>query len=237
MRTFLRQYLDRPFRMLFMEPVVAAFSIYLGFTFGVIYGFYAAFPYVFATTYGLSIQSQGLSFLGLGVGVIFSIITLIVMNKYVYFPRVAKEKRKHGKDARPPAEVRLYAAMVGGPMMAISLFWFAWTAQPRISLFSPIIAESFFGFGNVLFYNSASQYLMDTYGAANGASALAATGFVRCTMAMGFSLFILPMYKRLGTGWASSVLGFIALGLSAIPWVLYRWGPALRQRVKYRTWI
>jgi hypothetical protein len=41
------------------------------------------------------------------------------------------------------------------------------------------------------------------------------------------------MMKRLGFGWGISLLGFIALVLLPVPWVIFKWGPTLRARSQY----
>jgi hypothetical protein len=43
------------------------------------------------------------------------------------------------------------------------------------------------------------------------------------------------VYEQLGNGWATSLLAFITLALSAIPWVLFRCGPALRRKSRFAT--
>jgi len=37
-----------------------------------------------------------------------------------------------------------------------------------------------------------------------------------------------PLYRRLGTAWACTLLGFRCLALVPIPFAFIRWGPALR---------
>ena len=71
-------------------------------------------------------------------------------------------------------------------------------------------------------------YLLDTYGALYGASALAANGLLRYSFGAAFPMFTLQMYEKLGIGWATSLLAFIGVALLPIPFVLYKFGPALR---------
>lgn len=77
-------------------------------------------------------------------------------------------------------------------------------------------------------------YLVDTYHALYGASAIAANGLLRYTFGAAFPLFTLQMYHKLGIGWATSLLGFLSLLMLPIPWVLYSWGPALRARSAFK---
>lgn len=43
------------------------------------------------------------------------------------------------------------------------------------------------------------------------------------------------VYERLGIHWATSLLGFIALALIPIPFVLYKFGPTIRAKSKFET--
>ena len=43
------------------------------------------------------------------------------------------------------------------------------------------------------------------------------------------------MYSTLGIHWAASLLGFLALALTPVPWVLFQFGPKIRARSKYDT--
>jgi hypothetical protein len=79
---------------------------------------------------------------------------------------------------------------------------------------------------------SCFNYIIDVYLWA-AASALAGTTVVRSLFGAGFPLFATQMYAKLGTQWASSLLGFIALVLAPIPILLTIYGPALRKRSRY----
>ena len=77
-------------------------------------------------------------------------------------------------------------------------------------------------------------YLLDTYGAMYSASAVAANGLLRYSFGAGFPLFTIQMYERLGVNWATSLLAFIGLGLLPLPFVLYKYGAALRSRSSFQ---
>jgi hypothetical protein len=40
------------------------------------------------------------------------------------------------------------------------------------------------------------------------------------------------MFKKLGLRWGGSLLGFIALAMTPIPFVFYKYGPTLRRMSK-----
>lgn len=42
-----------------------------------------------------------------------------------------------------------------------------------------------------------------------------------------------PMYRALGIGWASSLLGLVAFGMSAIPFVFWFYGEGILGRSKW----
>jgi hypothetical protein len=54
--------LTRPIHMLFVEPIVAALSIYVAFNFATVYSFFVAFPFVFAEVYNFTPEQSGLTF-------------------------------------------------------------------------------------------------------------------------------------------------------------------------------
>lgn len=280
LKTFVGSTLKRPIYMLCTEPIVCLFSAYVAFNFALLYAFFAAFPYVFKTVYDFSIDSSGLTFLGLGVGCLIGCIIIVLHSKYVYKPRVirfrkeqaAKEDESKGAGARwrdsdatmyvhsgdnqkdkseqqpdshgtnkqsatPPSlppEQRLWIAIPGTLLLPISLFLFAWTARPNIHWIVPVIAECLFGMGNLLIFMAAMLYIMDTYGAKYGASAMAGNTLLRYIMGAVFPLFSLQMYEGLEIGWATSLLGFISCLLAAIPWCFMKWGPRLRAKSGYK---
>ena len=81
---------------------------------------------------------------------------------------------------------------------------------------------------------SATLYLMDFYGPLYGASAMGANNIARYTLGFAFPLFVVQMYEGLGTGWATSLLGFVSLAMTPIPFAFYIWGPKLRSMSRYQ---
>ncbi|KAK0539790.1 hypothetical protein OC842_000830, partial [Tilletia horrida] len=68
---------------------------------------------------------------------------------------------------------------------------------------------------------------------ANAASALAANTVCRSAAGAGFPLFASQMYERLNPRYASTLLGGIALLMLPIPFVLFKYGPKIRQLSKH----
>lgn len=93
------------------------------------------------------------------------------------------------------------------------------------------------------------MYLIDAYGPQYGASAVSANGFSRYIFSAAFPLFAVQseyfphsvfasshtttVYDNLGISWATSLLGFLSVALLPIPWILFIWGPKIRQKSAY----
>lgn len=234
----------RPVMMLFTEPIVAFLVVYTAFNFGVLFCFFAAFPVVYQSPfpemqiYHFSEGESGLVFLGIGAGISIASIIFVIIDLKWYQPRARKEITLNGKDPRSlllPPEKRVFSAAVGSFMLPIGLFWFAWTAKASVHWIVPTLATIFFGAGNLLVFFTAVMYQLDSYGPLMGASAMAANGILRYTAGAVFPLFTRQMYRAIGVGWATSLLGFVTLALMPIPWVLIKYGPIIRAKSKYAT--
>lgn len=188
---------------------------------------------MFENVYSFSISSTGLTYLGQAVGSICGLCIMLYTYRFYWTPQSHLAKTR-GEGKMSP-DKRLVVAMLGAPMLPVSLFWFGWTASPNILWLSPVVAEGFFSCGNILVFTCASLYLTDCYGALYGASAWASNTFLRYLFSFAFPLFAVQMYERLGVGWASSLLGFISLALVPIPFAFYRYGPFLRSKSKYAS--
>ncbi|QDS75194.1 hypothetical protein FKW77_008712 [Venturia effusa] len=206
-KKFIRTSLTRPVHMLLSEPIAGLFSLYIAFNFAVQYSFFVAFPTVFEDVYGFDLGSQGLTFLGLGVGILVAVLSIIINSKFVYAPLALRWKKRHPRAqgesktksaaSTPPPEYRLFTAFPGSMLIPIALFLFAWTARRSIHWIVPIIAEALFGIGQVLDFMSCTMYLMDTYGPLYGASAMAANTLLRYTVGFAFPLLRFDLAKVL----------------------------------------
>ena len=114
----------------------------------------------------------------------------------------------------------------------IGLFIFAWTSYPRLTWVGPALGGFPVGFGFIFLYNSANNYLVDSY-QHQAASALAAKTLIRSLWGAATVLFTKQMYDRLGYQWASSLLAFISLACCAIPYVFYFYGARIRKRSRF----
>jgi DHA1 family multidrug resistance protein-like MFS transporter len=154
-RDLVKEGLWRPFQLAFQEPILFALNVYLGLIYALLYTWFEAFPIAFIETYGFSLGTQGLAFLGILVG------CLIVCIPYFYWLRVVQEKQFDEGTMTP--EKRLPPAIVGSFLIPICLFWFGWSVRPSVHWIVPIIGSSLFSMGAVLLFNAILNYQSDAY--------------------------------------------------------------------------
>ncbi|KAI0475657.1 major facilitator superfamily domain-containing protein [Xylariaceae sp. FL0804] len=216
-----RRTLTRPLHFLFTEPITIFAAAYNGFLYGLVFLFNEAFPLVFGKGgHGFDTGQVGLTFLGLVIGPCIAFCFYPVQERY-YLSRIA------ANDGKGVPEARVWMARAGAFFIPISLFWFAWTSFPTVHWIVPIIASALFGAGIYIIILSILNYVVDSY-QTYSASALAGIILVRNLAGAGFPLFASQMYERLGNEWASSLLGFLAILLIPIPFILYYRGESIR---------
>lgn len=218
-------FLVRPFQLLFGEPIVLFVALYMSVLYGLLYMFFIAFPIIYQEGKGYTAGQTGLMFIPIAVGVVGSAACAPLVNKHY----LSLSKAYNGS---PPAEVRLIPMMISCWCIPTGLFIFAWTSYPHFSWVGPALGGFPVGFGFIFLYNSANNYLVDSY-QHKAASALAAKTCLRSFWGAAVVLFTVQMYRRLGYQWASSLLGFISLACCAIPYVFWFFGARIRRRSRF----
>jgi hypothetical protein len=122
--------------------------------------------------------------------------------------------------------------VLGAVIFCAGLFLFGWTSKPSISWVPSVIAAGMIGAGFNIVFQSAINFLIDTY-TLYAASAVSANTFLRSLMAAGLPLAARPMFKALGVGPACSLLGGVAALAIPIPLVFMKYGARLRAKSKY----
>ena len=84
-----------------------------------------------------------------------------------------------------------------------------------------------FGCGFVLIFMALLNYLTDAY-EIFAASAMAAASCARSLAGAVLPFAATPMYRKLGVPWASSLLGFLSLGMCVIPFLFLWKGDTIR---------
>ena len=223
--SYLGTYLIRPFQLLFTELIVFLVSVYMSVLYGILYMYFVSFPVIFQQGKGYTAGITGLMFIPVAVGCAIGLFLSPTVNK-----DYLKQRAKY--EGMPPAEIRLRPMMVGCWTLPIGLFITAWTSYPRLTWVGPALSGIPMGIGFVLLYNSANNYIVDSYQHL-AASALAAKTFMRSLYGAGVVLFTIQMYHKLGYQWAGSLVAFISLACCAIPFLFYKYGATIRKRSKY----
>ncbi|EXJ85864.1 hypothetical protein A1O1_06233 [Capronia coronata CBS 617.96] len=224
-RSIVTKQLSRPLIMLCTEPIVTCIAFYASFVYSILYLTLEVFPIVFREQRGWGPVVGSLPFIGLFIGVI-SAIGINLGNQPQY---IRKSRAAHGK---PVPEARLPPLSIGAVLMVAGLFWFGWTAAPKYHWILPTIAALFIGAGFNTIFQQCINYLVDVYGL-YAASATAANTFLRSILAAGLPLAARPMFHNLGVGPAMSILGAVAAALLPVPFLLMKYGLALRKRSTY----
>ncbi|KAI4867677.1 bicyclomycin resistance protein [Hypoxylon rubiginosum] len=213
----------RPFRMLFLSPIVAITSFYMAITYGYLYLMFTTITEIFQEYYGFSTSTVGLAFLGLGVGSMIGILLFSATSD-----RYIQRKAAENKSGMKP-EYRLPLLPLGAVLIPAGLFIYGWTASFRVHWIVPIIGTAIVGIGNIIIFMIIQMYLVDTF-TVYAASALACNTVVRSLAGAVLPLAGLPMYSKLGIGWGNSLLGFIAVALFPVSLVIIKYGEYLRNR-------
>lgn len=129
--------LYRPMLILITEPIISVLTAYLTFVYMVSLSFFSGAPYIFTASYDFRQGAAYLMFVGVVVG-----LWLCALASPLYGMLIGREYKQaaaQGKDHSGP-EAMLWWAMIGAPLLTISLFWLAWSDFSEFSYWSPIIA-------------------------------------------------------------------------------------------------
>ncbi|EME49232.1 hypothetical protein DOTSEDRAFT_120287 [Dothistroma septosporum NZE10] len=224
--------LYRPFHMLITEPVVFFFSLWISFSWGVLYMTFSAIPLIYSTTYGFDLQQTGAIFAAVSIAaVIFTFIC-------IYQERVASKylPEKHKEILRTP-EGRLYFACVESALLPIGILWFGVSgAYPQCHWIVPTLGIALATMGVFSVYLAVFNYLADAYHR-YASSALAAQSFCRNILAGAFPLFTRQMFQAMTYQGAGGFLGGVGFILTIVPWILLLYGPKIRAKSKLASEI
>jgi multidrug resistance protein len=219
---------ERPFRLLFTQPIVQILALYIGYVYGVMYLVLASFPMLWRTQYGIRRPSiSGLNYISLGVGFFIGTQIAAFSADKIY----KNLKAKHGGVGR--SEFRVPLMVPGSLLVPIGLFIYGWTAQEHTHWIGPNIGAAIFAAGNQMVFQCCQTYIVDAY-TRYAASAIAATTVLRSLGGFAFPLFASAMYRGLGYGWGNSVLGFVGLAIGfPAPILLWWYGETLRKKSQF----
>jgi MFS family permease len=218
----------RPLYLLATEPVLLASTIWSAFALGLVFAFTQSTKQVFHELYGWTSYQCGYVQAAVVIGELLG-WPVTLYGSRLYFQSA---KRNHETPGEPIPEARLYISVLGSFLgITGGMFVYAWTSYPSLPWYAPAIGLAMVGFGIQIVVCVIADYVVDLYAASGYAgSAIAAVVVGEQIVAAALPLAEASMYSQLGFQWASSLLGFVALLLSAIPLVFIWQGKRLRAK-------
>lgn len=215
-----------PFLITIKDPAVLFTNVFTSVLYGIYYGFFEAFPLTYMGIYGFNRGQLGIVFVGcFTAGAILGIGTYVAYQWFYLEP----DMRRRGPREQ---EHRLVPALISVWLLPIALFWFGWTADPKIHWIVSIIGLVFFGYGAFVLFQCVFMYLPLTY-PRYAASLFAANDAFRSAFAAVSIIYAHPMYVNLGIGRGVSILGGLTVGGCFGMIALYYFGATLRAKSKF----
>lgn len=211
-------------KMLATEPVVFFFGLWIAFAWFLTFLFLSVITITFEEKRGWSHGIGGLPYISLCIGVTIGFVAhFLQIGKY---EQISKDPNRQVKP-----EDRLYGAMCGAVFLPIGLFIYSFTQYGYLPWIAPTIALAPIAIGIFFIFESCYSFTADCYGE-NSSSAIAGQGLMRNMLGGVSPLFASQFFHNVGSQYAGLILALIGTLLTAIPFVMFKWGPALRQRSK-----
>lgn len=190
--------------------MVFFFSLWVAFSWAILYLNFSSIPLVFSTNHNFNVQESGAVFSGELLlmytvpkttnrqTVAVSIGALLATLLSIFQEKLAS---RMGKMSSTP-EGRLYFACVESILMPIGLFWFGWTSYPSVPWIVPSLALACATMGIFSIYLATFNYLADTYHR-YASSAIAAQSF--CMFMLFHPVLLTELTgKQAGISWEVS---------------------------------
>ena len=218
----------RPMKMLIMSPIVSLMSLYVALNYGILYLFFTTVTFVFEGQYGFSSGAVGLSYIGVGIGMLSGMLILGLMSDKI----IVKHQNNGG--AKPEHRLMLRLTVPGAISLPIGVFVYGWTTYYKVHWIVPIIFTSTIGLGNLTAMMTIQTYLIDAF-TVHAASAIAANTILRSIFGAFLPLAGRDMYDALGLGWGNSLLGFLALAVIPVPILFRVYGERIRTNPRWQV--
>ncbi|CAI7596488.1 unnamed protein product [Penicillium glandicola] len=207
-------------KMLFTEPVVFAFGLWISFAWFLTFLFLSVIPITFQEKRGWNEGVSGLPYIALCLGTTIGFgLNFFQIRKY--------KSLTSDPNVEIAPEARLYGALCGAVWLPIGLF----TQYKDLPWIGPVIGLALITIGIFFIFESCYSYTADCYGE-HSSSAIAGQGFMRNTLGAVSPLFASQFFHNLGSQYAGLLLALVATVLTFIPFILFKFGPALRARSK-----
>ncbi|ESZ89749.1 putative MFS transporter [Sclerotinia borealis F-4128] len=211
-------------KMLATEPVVFAFGLWIAFAWFVTFLFLSVIPITFQENHGWNEGISGLPYISLCIGV-----TIAFALNFLQIRKYKSIMADHNNQIVP--ESRLYGAMCGACFLPIGLFIYSFTQYGFVTWVAPAIALAPISMGIFFIFESTYSYTADCYGE-NSSSAIAGQGLMRNALGAVAPLFASQFFHNVGSQYAGLILALAGTALTAIPFVMFKYGHLLRARSK-----
>ncbi|KAF8526098.1 major facilitator superfamily domain-containing protein [Gautieria morchelliformis] len=214
------QSLTRPVRLLFTEPILFAYTMWITYSCAPMYLLLEAVSLVFTELHNFNAGEDGLVSMGQIIGPLLGSAVNVWCDR-AYTRNVA----------RKGPEARLYIAMYSGLALPIGCWMYTWTSWSVVHWVVPMI-------GLCLIYSAfvtslaCFNYITDSY-TVYASSALSGQSCVRLMVGAIFSVLAAPMYSDLGVHLSGSVLAALSTVFAVTPFLLYRYGAAMRAKSSF----
>ncbi|KAM5354559.1 hypothetical protein ACJ41O_001206 [Fusarium nematophilum] len=139
--TLLMRATVRPTKIFLFSPAVLGLSFFNAMVFGLIFLLFTTFPSVFQLQYGFSAGVSGLSYLGLGIGMMSGIVVFSVMSDQIM--------KRQGENGGMKPENRLQLMIWTGPLIPAGFFWYGWSVEAQTHWIVPILGTALIGVGSL----------------------------------------------------------------------------------------
>ncbi|KAI1333929.1 MFS general substrate transporter [Xylariaceae sp. FL0016] len=246
-----RTSLFRPFHLLFTEPIVFFFSLWVSFAWAVLYLTFGSIPLVFQRQYGFDSEESGYVFAAMIIGAVLATVIGVYQEGILKHPKWQDKSEMTGTDGTEDSEsrldrgrcwdflqrrfpvdspeARLYLTCLTSILLPTGLYLFGFSAQPSTHWSVPAIAIGLATMGIYYVYLATFNYFADIY-QTWASSALAAQSFCRNVLAGVIPLCTGALIQNLGEDTAGGMLGGMATALTVVPWVLVLYGETIRRR-------
>jgi hypothetical protein len=137
--TLLKLAITRPFKMLFLWPVVIILSTDTAIVFAYLFLLFTTFPIVFQEQYRWGEGVAGLAYIGIGVGLVAALVFFSFLSDWLM--------KKQAGDGPMKPEHRLPVMKWTVFLIPSGLFWYGWSARAETFWLVPIMGTSLIGAG------------------------------------------------------------------------------------------
>lgn len=153
----LKRSILRPFKLLFLSPVVLFLALYAAFCFGLMFLLLTTFSNVFSGQYDFDMGITGLCYLGMGVGTLGGLIAQGKFSDNI----MRKRAEQRGGEPKPEDRIPLMAYLSW--TIPVGMFWYGWSTDEKAHWIVPIIGSAFVGIGFIFVVVSPPTYDFSAY--------------------------------------------------------------------------